>query len=106
MGARDIDSGKILLDEKIYKNILIYDISYKTFMGSKLLRIWFDKIDGFIKIYDRIRYSLILAHCWFDEISDSIKYLTSEKVLLHIVIVIILQESKLIHTILYLPKKY
>ena len=29
MKARDIDSGFILLDEKIYKNILIHDISYK-----------------------------------------------------------------------------
>ena len=75
-------------------------------MGSKPLRIWFDKIDGFIEIYDIIRYSLILAHCWFDEISDSIKYLISEKVVLHIAIIIILQESKLIHIILYLPKKY
>ena len=25
-------------------------------MGAKLLRIWFDKIDGFIETYDRIRY--------------------------------------------------
>ena len=88
-----------MLDEKIYKNILIYDISYKTFMGSKPLRIWFDKIDGFIKNHDRIRYSLILAHCWFDEISD-------EKVVLLMVLIIILQESKLIQIILYLPKKY
>ena len=39
MKARDIDSGFILLDEKIYKNILIHDISYKIFMGSKQLRI-------------------------------------------------------------------
>ena len=95
-----------MLDEKIYKNILIYDISYKTFMGSKPLRIWFDKIDGFIKNHDRIRYSLILAHCWFDEISDSIKYLISEKVVLLMVLITILQESKLIQIILYLPKKY
>ena len=50
MKARDIDSGNILLDEKIYKNILIYDISYKSFMGSKPFRIWFDKIYGFFKI--------------------------------------------------------
>ena len=50
MAVRDIDSGNILLDEKLYKNILIYDISYKIFMGSKALRIWFDKINRFIKI--------------------------------------------------------
>ena len=45
-----------LLDEKSfehsYKNILIYDISYKTFMGAKPLSIRFDKIDGFIKSHD------------------------------------------------------
>ena len=39
MKARDIDPWNILLDEKIYKNILIYSISYKNFMGSKPLRI-------------------------------------------------------------------
>ena len=42
----------ILLEEKSYKNsyetILIYDISYKTFIGAKPLRIRFDKDDGFI----------------------------------------------------------
>ena len=42
----------ILLEEKSYENsyktILIYDISYKTFIGAKPLRIRFDKDDGFI----------------------------------------------------------
>ena len=33
MAVRYIDSMNILLDEKLYKNILIYDISYKIFMG-------------------------------------------------------------------------
>ena len=54
MKVIDIYSKNILLDEKICKNKLIYDISNKTFMGSKPLRIWFDKIDGFIKIYGGI----------------------------------------------------
>ena len=40
----DFDFGNILLDEKLYENILIYDISYKTFIGLKLLRIMFDKV--------------------------------------------------------------
>ena len=59
MGVRDIDFSNILLDEKSYKtqeNILIYGISYRTFMGSIPLCISFDKIDGFIKIYDGIEY--------------------------------------------------
>ena len=56
MEVNGVYSGNILLDKKIYKNILIYDISYKTFMCSKPLRIRFRKIDGFIKIYDGIKY--------------------------------------------------
>ena len=52
---RAFDFDNILLDEKSYENILIFDISYKTFMGSKPLRIRFDEIYGFIKIYDGIR---------------------------------------------------
>ena len=46
----------ILLDEKSYESILIYDISYKTFMGVKPLRIRFDEVYGVIKIYDGNRY--------------------------------------------------
>ena len=45
----DFDFGNTLVDEKSYKNISIYDISYKTLIGAKLLCIWVDKVDGFIK---------------------------------------------------------
>ena len=48
-------------------------------MGFRPLRIWFDKIEGFIKIYDGIRYLVILGDSWFDEICDINKYLMSEK---------------------------
>ena len=55
---RDIYSNDILLDEKLFKenhgNILIYDISCKTSTGAKPLRFMFDKIDGFIKVCNRI----------------------------------------------------
>ena len=44
------------MDEKSYENILFYDISYKTSFGAKPLRIRFDKLDVFIKVYDRIRF--------------------------------------------------
>ena len=58
---------------------LLYDISYKTSVGPKPLRIRCDEIDGFIKIHNGIRY-LVLSDCsWFDKICDSIKYLISEK---------------------------
>ena len=78
MEIEDIYSGHIVLGQKSYENILIYDISYKAFMGKKRLRIWLDKIDGFIKIDNGIR-CLVLDCSRFDKICNSIKYLTSEK---------------------------
>ena len=45
----------MLIDEKSHWNILIYDISYKTFVGSKPLWIRFDKINGNIGIYNGTR---------------------------------------------------
>ena len=48
----DFDFNNVLLDEKSYKNPLIYIASYKTFIGAKPLRIMFDKVDGFIRDYD------------------------------------------------------
>ena len=79
MGDIDIYSGDILLEET-YKtqNILIDDISNKTFMGSMPLRIRFNKIDSFIEINNEIKY-LMVDHSWVDKIFDSIKYLISEK---------------------------
>ena len=65
--------------KKKNENILIYDISYKTtFMRSIPLRISFDKIDVFIKIYDRIRYLVLFCYL-YDEICNNIKYLVREK---------------------------
>ena len=45
----------ILTDEKSYENNLVYDISYKTLIHAKPLRIRFDKIDGFIRAYNATR---------------------------------------------------
>ena len=52
----DFAFDNILLDEKPYENILVYNISYKTLIGTKLLHIRFDKVDGFIKIFDGTGY--------------------------------------------------
>ena len=43
MRVIDINFVDILLDEKKYENILIYDISCKSFMGSIPLCISFDE---------------------------------------------------------------
>ena len=62
--AIDINFKDILLEENLYKenskNILIYDISYKTSTDAKPLRIRYDEINGFIKIQDRIKYLILL----------------------------------------------
>ena len=80
---RDIDFSDILLDKTLYKetqeNTLIYGISYKTLTGAKSLRRRFDKIDGFIKIHDKIRYLVLLGYSCCEKICDKIKYLISEK---------------------------
>ena len=36
---QDFDLDNVLVDEKSHENILIYDISYKTLIGPKRLRI-------------------------------------------------------------------
>ena len=40
------------MDRKSQENILIHGISYKTLIGSKPLRIRFNKIDGILRIHD------------------------------------------------------
>ena len=75
----DFDLDNILIDEKSQENILIYDISYKTLIGSKPLRIKFDKIDGIIRIYNRSRYLILFGNKKCDAIYDKIRYITSIK---------------------------
>ena len=64
----DFGLDNILLDEKLHKNILIYDIPYKAFIGSKSFRIRFYKIDEFIRIYDRTRYLILFYSEKYDVI--------------------------------------
>ena len=52
----DFDLDNILIDEKSYKNILVYKIPYKILIDSKPLHIRFDKIDEFFRVYDGTRY--------------------------------------------------
>ena len=51
--------GNILIEKKSSKNILVYNISYKTLTGANSLRIRFNKIDGFIRVFDKIRYLVL-----------------------------------------------
>ena len=91
----DIDFSGILLHKKLYKekheNILIHDISYKTSTVAKPLGIRCNKIDGFIKIHNKIRY-LVLFNESCGKVCDRIKYLINKKVELLIVLIKILQK--------------
>ena len=75
----------------------------KTSTGPKASRIRFDKIDGFIRVLDgQIKHLVLFDYGLFHKICDKIKYLISEKVVLQIVLIIILEKSEFIHKILYL----
>ena len=61
------------------KNILVYNISCKTLIDAKLLRIRFNKVDRFIKIYDGNRYLILFGSEKYDYICNRISYLISVK---------------------------
>ena len=58
---------------------MIYDISYKTLIGPKPFQIRFNKIYGFIGIYDESRYLTLLGSENYDAICNRIRYLISLK---------------------------
>ena len=73
----DIDIYNFLIDEKSHENIFIYGISYKTLIGSKRLRVKFDDIDGFVRIYDGTRHLTLFGSEEHDAIYGRIRYVIS-----------------------------
>ena len=73
----DFDLDNILIDEKSYEDILVYNISYKILINSKPLRIRFNKIDELIKVYDGTRYLVLFGSEKYDSIYSRIRYLIS-----------------------------
>ena len=63
---------------------MIYNISYKTLIDPKPLRIRFDKIDGFIRTYDLTRYLTLFGSQEYEAIYNIIRYLISQKKWHHI----------------------
>ena len=55
----DFDFNNHLRNEKSYKNVSIYDISYKTLTAVKPLHIRFDKINWFIRVHDGTKYLVL-----------------------------------------------
>ena len=75
-----ITIDNILIYEKSFGNILIYEILYKTLISpNPLCIIRFNKIDGFIRIYDRTRYLALLGPEKYDAVYNRIRYLISVK---------------------------
>ena len=88
-----ITFSDISLDEKLYENVPVCDISYKPSTGPKPFRIRFDKMDRFNRLHGgEFRYLVLFNHGMFDKICDKIKYLISETVVLQIVLIIILEK--------------
>ena len=69
----DLDFDNILLDEKSYKNILVYDIQnlFVPFIGANPLLVRFDKVHGFIGVYDRTRYLVLIEGEKYDFIYNN-----------------------------------
>ena len=55
----DFEFSNILLDEESQENILIYNVSYKTLIGTKPLHIKFNNVDGFIRDYDQTKHLVL-----------------------------------------------
>ena len=56
------------------KNILVYNILYKTLIGAKPLHTRFDKIDGFTRVYDSSRYLAMFGGEKYGFLYNRIKY--------------------------------
>ena len=60
---------------------MVYNISHKTLIrGAKPLRIRFDKIDEFIRVYDGLRYLVLFGSEKYHAIYNRIRYLISQKI--------------------------
>ena len=72
--VEDIDFDKILLGEKSYEDLQVYNISYETFTFAKPLHVRFNKIDGFIKYYDGIRQLVLFDPERYNATYDRVNY--------------------------------
>ena len=67
------------MDNKSYENVLIHSNSCKTLVGANLLRIWFDKVLGFNRVYGGTKYLVSFGPEKYDVIHNTIEYLITQK---------------------------
>ena len=58
---------------------MVFNISYKTLTDANALSINFDKIDGFTRVYDWTRYSVLFGAKIYNFIYSMIRYLIEIK---------------------------
>ena len=76
----DFDLDNILIDEKSYENALVYSILWKILIDYKRLCIRFDRIDGFIRVYNGTRSLVLFGSEKYNSIDHKIRYLISLKI--------------------------
>ena len=64
----DFNLDNILTDEKSYENVLVYNVLCNALIIS------FDKVDGFIRVYDGTRYLVLFGSEKNDFIYNRIRY--------------------------------
>ena len=62
----------------------------QTSISAKSLRVSFDKVDGFIRVYDGTIYLVMFGPEKYDTVYNRTIYLTSQKVVLHMLFLIIM----------------
>ena len=77
----DCDLDNILIDKNSHENSLIYDISCKTLIDPKPLRIRLNQIDEFIRIYDETRYFTLFSSEKYEVIYNK---MTLRNVIIHV----------------------
>ena len=50
----DFDFDNIFIDEKLHENVSVWNILYKMLIFAKPMRISFNKINRFRRVYDKI----------------------------------------------------
>ena len=75
----DFNFDNILIDEKSYKNILVYKFSYKTLIDAKPLCITFNRIDGYITVYDGTKHIVLFGSEKYYFIYSRIRFLIEVK---------------------------
>ena len=65
------------MDEQSPENILVYDILYRKLIDPKPLSIRFDKIDGFVRVFDGSRYLVLFGLEKYNAVYNKIRHLIS-----------------------------